>query len=162
MQRARRRTTALPPRCAQAPTHVRPTEAAGHERDARPSDASRQPHRAARWRAPATAEHALMWAQPGSVRACYVHGRVRARVEPGVTTGAREYTGSSSLTFRTARRPLVVPPHRARRTKNVAKCCALGSPSSWRRPFCFALAGHPRWRRRFRAPSSTRMSSRPS
>jgi len=43
-----------------------------------------------------------MWAQPGSVRACYVHGRVRARVEPGVTTGAREYTGSSSLTFRTS------------------------------------------------------------
>jgi hypothetical protein len=39
----------------------------------------------------------IMCAQPGSVRV--VCTRVRARVEPGATTGAREYTGSSSLTF---------------------------------------------------------------
>ena len=39
----------------------------------------------------------IMCVQPGSVRV--VCTRVRARVEPGATTGAREYTGSSSLTF---------------------------------------------------------------
>ena len=142
-------------RRAQAPTGV-----VGHERGARPSDVTPTPSRSqVASICHGRAHQSCVYSLARCVLCARVCERALSQVRQQVRGSTRDHRHSLSVH---SRRPLVVPPHRARRTKNVAKCCALGSPSSWRRPFCFALAGHPRWRRRFRAPSSTRMSSRPS